>query len=119
MKAINCIFRETIKEGKFEMKSHILVFLDDNGTEQSARKNKYQVIDAVQEMPTFEGFIFSYYSQRLDGTQFPVDVEDMYINCDEWEEFYNETIVKVAQAIWRPNKSKKRKLVIHHIKKKS
>lgn len=36
MKAINCIFRETIKEGKFEMKSHILVFLDDNGTEQSA-----------------------------------------------------------------------------------
>lgn len=26
----------------------------------SARKNKYQVIDAVWEMPTFEGFIFSY-----------------------------------------------------------
>lgn len=36
MKAVNCIFRETIKEGKFEMKSHILVFLDDDGTEQSA-----------------------------------------------------------------------------------
>lgn len=36
MKAINCIFIETIKEGKFEMKSHILVFLDDDGTEQSA-----------------------------------------------------------------------------------
>lgn len=65
----------------------------------SARKNKYQVIDTVQEMPTLEGFIISYYSQRLDGAQFPVDVEDMYINCDEWEEFYNETIVKVAQAI--------------------
>lgn len=62
-------------------------------------KDKYQVIDAVQEMPTFEGFIFSYYSQRLDGAQFPVDVEDMYINCDEWEEFYNETVAKVAQAI--------------------
>ena len=28
MKAINCIFRETIKEGKFEMKSHILVFFN-------------------------------------------------------------------------------------------
>lgn len=26
----------------------------------SARKNKYQVIDAVQEMPTFEGFILPY-----------------------------------------------------------
>lgn len=37
----------------------------------SARKNKYQVIDAVQEMPTFKGFILPYYSQRLDGTQFP------------------------------------------------
>lgn len=24
---------------------------------ECARKNKYQVIDAVQEMPTFEGFI--------------------------------------------------------------
>lgn len=65
----------------------------------SARKNKYQAIDAVQEMPTFEGFILPYYSQRLDGVQFPVDVEDMYINCNEWEEFYNETIIKVAQAI--------------------
>ena len=64
-----------------------------------ARKNKYQVIDAVQEMPTLEGFIFSYYSQRLDGIQFPVDVEEMYINCDERDEFYNETVAKVAQAI--------------------
>lgn len=84
---------KVMKEQKFiidEVKKHL---------QASARKNKYQVIDAVQEMPTFEGFIFSYYSQRLDGTQFPVDVEDMYINCDEWEEFYNETIVKVAQAI--------------------
>lgn len=32
MKTIDCIFRETIKVGKFEMKSHILVFLDDTGT---------------------------------------------------------------------------------------
>lgn len=82
-----------MKEQKFiidEVKKHL---------QASARKNKYQVIATVQEMPTFEGFISSYYSQRLDGAQFPVDVEDMYINCDEWEELYNETIVKVAQAI--------------------
>ena len=73
-----------MKEQKFiidEVKKHL---------QASARKNKYQVIDAVQEMPTFEGFIFSYYSQRRDGVQFPVDVEDMYINCDEWEEFYRQ-----------------------------
>lgn len=82
-----------MEEQKFiidEVKKHL---------QASARKNKYQVIDAVQEMPTFEGFIFSYYSQWLDGTQFPVDVEDMYINCDEWDEIYNETVTKVAQAI--------------------
>lgn len=36
MKAIDCIFRETIKDGNLEMKSHILIFLDDRGTEQSA-----------------------------------------------------------------------------------
>lgn len=36
MKVINCIFRETIKDGNFEMESHILIFLDDNGTGQSA-----------------------------------------------------------------------------------
>lgn len=82
-----------MKEQKFiidEVKKHL---------QASARKNKYQVIDAVREMPTFEGFIFSYYSQMLDGAQFPVDVEEMYIYCDEWDEFYNETVAKVAQAI--------------------
>lgn len=82
-----------MEEQKFiidEVKEHL---------QASARENKYQVIDAVQEMPTFEGFISPYYSQRLDGTQFPVDVEDMYINCDEWDEFYNEAVTKAAQAI--------------------
>lgn len=89
-----------MKEQKFiidEVKKHL---------QASARKNKYQVIDAVQEMPTFEGFIFSYYSQRLGGTQFPVDVEDMYINCDKWDEFYNETVAKVAQAILKAEQIK-------------
>lgn len=64
-----------------------------------ARWNKYRVIDAVQEMPTFEGFIFPYYISTMEGTKYPVDVEDMYIYSDEWEEFYNETVAKVAQAI--------------------
>lgn len=82
-----------MKEQKFiidEVKKHL---------QASARKNKYQVIDAVQEMPTFEGFILPYYVSTMEGTKYPVNVEDMYINCDECEEFYNETIVKVAQAI--------------------
>ena len=82
-----------MKEQKFiidEVKKHL---------QASARKNKYQVIDAVQEMPTFEGFILPYYVSTMEGTKYPVNVEDMYIYCDEWEEFYNETIVKVAQEI--------------------
>ena len=82
-----------MKEQKFiidEVKKHL---------QASARKNKYRVIDAVQEMPTFEGFILPYYVSTMEGTKYPVNVEDMYIYCDEWEEFYNETVVKVAQAI--------------------
>ena len=82
-----------MKEQKFiidEVKKHL---------QASARKNKYQVIDAVQEMPTFEGFILPYYVSTMEGTKYPVNVEEMYIYCDEWDEFYNETVVKVAQAI--------------------
>ena len=82
-----------MKEQKFiidEVKKHL---------QASARKNKYQVIDAVQEMPTFEGFILPYYVSTMEGAKYPVNVEEMYIYCDEWEEFYNETVVKVAQAI--------------------
>lgn len=82
-----------MKEQKFitdEVKKHL---------QASARKNKYQVIDAVREMPTFEGFILPYYVSAMEGAQYPVNVEEMYIYCDEWEEFYIETVVKVAQAI--------------------
>lgn len=82
-----------MKEQKFiinEVKKHLQAI---------ARKNKYQVIDAVQEMPTFEGFILPYYVSTMEGTKYPVNVDEMYIYCDEWDEFYNETVTKVAQAI--------------------
>lgn len=82
-----------MKEQKFiidEVKKHL---------QASARKNKYRVIDAVQEMPTFEGFILPYYVSTMEGTKYPVNVEEMYIYCDEGDEFYNETVAKVAQAI--------------------
>lgn len=35
MKAIDLIFRETLPEGQFEMKSHVLVFIDEAGNEYS------------------------------------------------------------------------------------
>ena len=82
-----------MEEQKFitdEVKKHL---------QASARKNKYQVVDAVQETPTFEGFILPYYVSAMEGTEYPVNVEDMYIYCVEWEEFYNETAAKAAQAI--------------------
>ena len=66
---------------------------------ECARKNKHQVIDAVQEMPTFEGFIFPYYVSAMEGTKYPFDIENMYKYCDNWEEFYNETVINVAQEI--------------------
>lgn len=72
----------------------------------SARKNKYQVIVAVREMPTFEGFIYPYYVSTIRGTKYPVNIEKMYTYCDKWEEFYNETIIKVAQAILKAEQIK-------------
>lgn len=35
MKAIDLIFRETLTEGQFEMKSHVLVFIDEAGNKYS------------------------------------------------------------------------------------
>lgn len=35
MKAIDLIFRETMAEGQFEIKSHVLVFIDGAGNEYS------------------------------------------------------------------------------------
>ena len=35
MKAIDLIFRETLTPGQFEMKSHVLVFIDEAGNEYS------------------------------------------------------------------------------------
>lgn len=35
MKAIDLIFRETLTEGPFEMKSHVLVFIGEAGNEYS------------------------------------------------------------------------------------
>lgn len=58
MKAINCIFREAIKEGKFEMKSHILVFLDDNGTEQNVPFTEVR-FDGHFDSYQFEGVSYS------------------------------------------------------------
>ena len=89
-----------MKEKEFiiaEVKKHLSASIKSSG---------YEVIDAVQEMPTFEGFILPYYVSTMEGTKYPVNVEEMYIYCDEWEEFYNETVVQVAERILQGEKYK-------------
>lgn len=66
MKAINCIFRETIKEGRFEMKSHILVFLDDNGTEQSAPFTEVR-FDGHFDSYQFEGVSYNFMQNLMEA----------------------------------------------------
>lgn len=65
----------------------------------SVKKSKYEVIEAAKSMPTFEGFILPYYVSTMEGAKYPVDVEHMYIYCDEYNEFYNLMVVQVAERI--------------------
>lgn len=51
MKAIDLIFRETLTEGRFEMKSHVLVFIDEVGDEfynETAAKVAQAILEAEQ-----------------------------------------------------------------------
>lgn len=35
MKSVDCIFRETLVDGSFKIKGHVLVFIDDKGNQYS------------------------------------------------------------------------------------
>lgn len=72
----------------------------------SIKSSKYEVIEAAKNMPTFEGFILPYYVSTMEGVQYPVDVEQMYIYCDEYNEFYNLMVVQVAERILQGKKYK-------------
>ena len=41
MEAIDLIFRETLTEGKFETKSHVLVFIDEAGKREEEQIPSY------------------------------------------------------------------------------
>ena len=49
MKAIDLIFRETLTAGQFEMKSHVLVFIDEAGNEYSDTFSEVRHIGRVEE----------------------------------------------------------------------
>lgn len=72
----------------------------------SVKKSGYEVIEAAKNMPTFEGFILPYYVSTMEGAKYPVDVEQMYIYCDEYNEFYNLMVTQVAERILQDKKYK-------------
>lgn len=72
----------------------------------SVKRSKYEVIEAAKSMPTFEGFILPYYVSAMEGAKYPVDVEQMYIYCDEYNEFYNLMVTQVAERILQGKKYK-------------
>lgn len=72
----------------------------------SVKRSKYEVIEAAKSMPTFEGFILPYYVSTMEGAKYPVDVEQMYIYCDEYDEFYNLMVTQVAERILQGKKYK-------------
>lgn len=72
----------------------------------SIKSSKYEVIEASKNMPTLEGFILPYYVSAMEGAKYPVDVEHMYIYCDEYNEFYSLTVVQVAEHILQGKKYK-------------
>lgn len=72
----------------------------------SVKRSKYEVIEAAKNMPTFEGFILPYYVSTMEGAKYPVDVEQMYIYCDDYNEFYNLLVAQVAERILQGKKYK-------------
>lgn len=82
-----------MKEKEFiiaEVKKHLAA---------SVKSSKYEVIEAAKNMPTFEGFILPYYVSTMEGAKYPVDIENMYIYWDDYNEFYNLMVAQVAERI--------------------
>lgn len=62
-------------------------------------KNYYNIVTVVEMMPTFEGFLTPYLVSELDGGKFDVSIEEMYINSDEYVEFYETLVIEIAKDI--------------------
>lgn len=62
-------------------------------------KNYYNIVTVVEMMPTFEGFLIPYLTSELDGGKFDVNIEELYLNSDEYVEFYETLIIEIAKDI--------------------
>lgn len=61
MKCIDCIFRETLVDGQFKIKSHVLVFIDEKGDEFSETFS--ETFSEVYHNDQFESY-------QYDGEEF-------------------------------------------------
>lgn len=62
-------------------------------------KNRYDIVSVSQMMPTFEGFLTPYLISELDGSKFEVSIEELYLNSDEYVDFYETLIIEIAKDI--------------------
>ena len=62
-------------------------------------KNSYDIVSVAQMMPTFEGFLTPYLVSELDGCKFEVNIEELYINSDEYVEFYETLVIEITKDI--------------------
>ena len=62
-------------------------------------KNSYDIVSVAEMMPTFEGFLTPYLVSELDGCKFDVSIEELYINSEEYVEFYETLVIEIAKDI--------------------
>ena len=55
---------------------------------------RYAALTVAENMPSFGSFIAVYYMEMINGAHYPVDIEELYINSDDYEELYNEVIIE-------------------------
>lgn len=65
----------------------------------SAEAKSYDVVSVAESMPTIEGFLTPYLISEYDGEKFEVSIEELYNNSEEYEDFYNRTVIEVTSAI--------------------
>ena len=62
-------------------------------------RNSYDIVSVAEMMPTFEGFLTPYLVSELDGCKFDVSIEELYINSDEYVEFYETLVIEITKDI--------------------
>lgn len=73
----------------------------ENYLKSNMSANRFSVVAIAEDMPTFEGFITPYYFQMIEGVPFPVDIEELYINSEGYEEQYSEVVTLLASKLMR------------------